>query len=170
MGPKHNFNAISRPDESLEQFQSRVADERHKKRSETTYSDEQISTFLGDLRRVGPTKPVGYLPISTITDICKFDPAAIEAELNARGLKTLVLGREECRVPAGALYAYDETALGSFLRERESVLRAASWPTEPEAFVRHLKALAPWRTELFDLVADAFGDKKNPGRTDAPSS
>jgi hypothetical protein len=65
------------------------------------------------------------------------------------------------------LYVWDQPALAALLRRRADVLQAAGWPVEPEAFVaRHREARAEPLTPLYDLIADAYGDRFNPGRTD----
>lgn len=150
----------------MEEFEQQL-----NKYSEKEYSEEEIKNLLDNLRRVGPEKPIGYLPISTLVDICKTDPATIEEELRQKGLKTIMLSCEESNIGyAGALFVYDEAALGLLLKTKEAILKAANWPTDPESFVRHLKVFAGHKTDLFDLVADAFGDKINPGRKNSPPS
>jgi hypothetical protein len=126
--------------------------------------EQGIGELLDDLRKVGPEKPLGYLPISTLVKICRVNLGQMEEELKQRGLKTVVLGEEESEVDGGALYAYDEQALSSLLENNRTTLQESGWPTEPEAFVQHLKVSAGHKTDLFDLIAEAFGDKTNPLR------
>lgn len=66
-----------------------------------------------------------------------------------------------------AIYAYHRAGLQRVLREHADVLRAAGWPTEPVAFIEATRRKrAPVQTRLYDCIADAYGDKLNPGRTD----
>jgi hypothetical protein len=127
----------------------------------------KIERILNDLRKVGKDKPLGYLPLSTIQEECRTDPDALESELRDKGIKTL-------RIPfnvddeAPALFAYDEAALTQHLNRNKQILESAGWPTEPEKFIDHLKVFAPHRSELFDVIADAFADADNPYRLHKP--
>ena len=133
-------------------------------KTQTHISEKKVEDLLNDLRKVGPEKPIGYLPLSTLTEICHVDPKVMEEELKKQGLKILILTGEETRVVSGALYVYSEESLSQFLKEREAILKKAGWPITPDSFIRHLKFYADRKTDLFDLIADAFGDKTNPGR------
>lgn len=68
------------------------------------------------------------------------------------------------------VYAWHPEALGALLRANALVLRRAGWPVRAGAFVKRVrkKRVRP-KTPLYDLVADAYGDKTNPGRTDVLS-
>lgn len=134
--------------------------------SEESFPSKEIERMLNDLRLVGPNKPVGYLPLSTITGICKTDVAKLTQDLEQKGLKTIIFNQQESNVGGGALYAYDENALHKLLDTNKNLLTNSGWPTEPELFIRNLKNHAERKTELFDLVADSFGDKTNLGRRD----
>ena len=69
------------------------------------------------------------------------------------------------RVPF--LYLYDVHALQELLQRNLDVLEAAGWPTDPEEFILRMNTEdAPLGTPLYDLIADAFGDKDNPCRSD----
>ena len=125
---------------------------------------ERIDKILGHLRQVGPQKPLGYLPIETLIKTCKVSPESIEEELHEKGLKTLKLQDEETNVVGGALYAYDENALQELLTTHQELLEKEGWPSENEPFIRHLIVHADQKTDLFNLIADAFNDQTNPGR------
>ena len=65
------------------------------------------------------------------------------------------------------VYVWHEPSLARLLKANAATLVAAGWPTTPEAFVQHHHRVdAPNRTPLWDLVAAAYGDFTNPGRTD----
>ncbi len=123
-------------------------------------------SILRDIKEVGSNKPLGYLPLDTITDLCKEDPEKLAQEAEAKGLRTLiVMDREICEIYSGALYVWDEDALKQLLLKNEDVLKLADWPKEPEAFVRKsMIVTADGWTLLFDLIADAYADYTNPGR------
>lgn len=131
------------------------------------YHEVYIREILSDLSEVGPNKPLGYLPIDTLVEVCGVDIEAYKHTLNQQGLKTLQLSMKESNVGwNGALFAYHEESLKQLLEERKSVLIDYHWPTDPEQFVRHLNVPAPSKTPIFDLIADAFNDRFNSGRTD----
>ncbi|MBI2472946.1 hypothetical protein HYV70_00110 [Candidatus Uhrbacteria bacterium] len=137
-----------------------------KKYEPVEYTKEMIDGLLDDLRKVGPEKPLGYLPIRTLNEF-GIRPEMLQEQLDRLdGVKTLMLSEEESRKAGGALYAYHESSLKKFLEENRQILIEIQWPTDPEEFIRSLKNTVPEKTALFDLIADAFCDKTNPGRRD----
>lgn len=64
-------------------------------------------------------------------------------------------------------YVWHEAGLRHLLSARRALLQQHGWPTEPLPFINHaMTHHAPIQTPLYDLVADTYGDKLNPGRTD----
>lgn len=123
--------------------------------------------MLEDLYKVGKAKPLAYETQAELAGSCGHDLQKLAAELAAAGRKILLLSDRETVIYSGALYVYDEEALAFLLAKRAAVLRDAGLPATPEAFVRAVAARwIPEKTALFDLIADAFGDKEHPGRTD----
>lgn len=128
-------------------------------------NEQEKIKLLNDLYQVGPQKPLGYLPLDTLTDVCKVNPEKLEQELQSKGLKTIQLDENESRIAhKGALFAYDENALQQLLDKHCDILEKSGWPNTAEAFIRNLKIRVEAKTDLFDLIADAFGDKKNSQR------
>ena len=125
---------------------------------EKQYSEAEKLRMLNDLRGVGESKLVGYLPKSTLVDICGVTVEEMKTELGARGLVVVDLDESESSINSGAIYVYEPTALAKLLQSNKHILEKNGWPTEPDAFVRHLKVYAKDK-DLFGLVADAFGDK-----------
>jgi hypothetical protein len=118
--------------------------------------------YLNDLLDVGPKKPLGYLPLSTIRGHCKVNPEDIAQYLQQKGMEVRLWHESFCRVSSGALYAYDAKALQDLLDKNAPILTEAKWPTAAEQFVNHVATeLAPSYTPLFDVVADAFADQNN---------
>lgn len=118
-----------------------------------------MQDFLTDLRTVGPLKPLGCLPISTLVDICRVTPEEMREELEEKGLVVVQLSNEESSIASGALYAYHEQALSGVLQAGKDILKKNNWPTEPREFVCHLKILAK-DPELFTLIMKAFADPR----------
>lgn len=133
--------------------------------SDPTYSSKKMEETLDYVRKVGPQKPMGYLSFNTIKK-CGTTVEELRKELEQCGLKTIFLTEEECAVHDGALYAYDEKALSELLQKNKDILEKVGRPTDAESFIRHLKPSALPKTDIFNIIADAFGDKTNPGRTD----
>lgn len=124
--------------------------------------------YFDDLDRVGPQKPLGFLPLRTITDFHHQDPLVVAQNAQNRGLLAIIIEEKDCMVYTGALCVADENALGQLLNARSDVLEKYNWPKEPEAFMRKVCGVfAPEKTPLYDLIADAFADYTNPYRTDS---
>jgi hypothetical protein len=51
-------------------------------------SESERQALLRSLTEVGPSKPVGYLPLYTINDFVQLTPEAVAAAATARGLAT----------------------------------------------------------------------------------
>jgi hypothetical protein len=47
--------------------------------------DSERSTILSSLIQVGPSKPIGYLPLYTIRDVLQMEPHALAHDAGARG-------------------------------------------------------------------------------------
>jgi len=129
----------------------------------TKESEQKVAKTLDDLRLVGPDKPVGYLPLDTLIDECQVNPLVLAAELRQKGLQTMILNEETSGVhDRGALYAYDPLSLQALLDSNRQTLETAGWSTDPQAFILSLKDFVPQGTDLFDLIAAAFGTKAHP--------
>lgn len=120
---------------------------------------------LKDLLNVGPQKPLGYLPLEYIERYRT--PEALQRELEERGLivKTYAMPN----VPSlKFMFAYDQTALQKLLDENISVLKEARCPRNAEKFVERIAigGTVDAYTGLFTLIATAFGDLANPGRSE----
>lgn len=122
--------------------------------------------YSDDLTRVGPTKPMGYLPLSTVVD-CGHNPHELVDALQKKGQVAFLLSESDTSVGGGVLVCYHEPSLTAFLSipNNKKILDDAGWPTTADTFARRvLKDTAPQKTLLFDLIADAFADYTNPLR------
>jgi hypothetical protein len=81
-------------------------------------TEGERQTLLRCLAEVGPSKPVGYLPLRTIKDFVQLSPKAVAAAATARGLATAQFGPNTCCIKSGALYVYDREALAKLLQAR----------------------------------------------------
>ena len=122
--------------------------------------DFSVEGLLKDLRDVGSQKPMGYLPLSTITELCNTTWEALAAEAHAKGLQAMDFHRDP-----PALSVWDEKALQRLLDSKRDVLTQAGWPTSAREFAEHVFIEdVPEQTPLYDLIADSYGDYRNPGR------
>ena len=115
--------------------------------------------LLRSLSRVGPNKPVGYLPLYTLTDVAQLAPERVAADAIARGLAAVRFGPDECCIQSGALYIYDRAALATVLRGQTDTLAAEGIPSDPDRFVAYIAAtwLEPSHS-AYAIIAAAFGD------------
>jgi hypothetical protein len=108
---------------------------------------------------VGPTKPVGYLPLYTVEQFVQLTPEAVAAAAIARGLAVAQFGPAACCIKSGALYVYDRKALADLLQESADAVAAAGLPSDPDRFVAHIAAV--WfdmAHPAYSLIARAFGE------------
>lgn len=122
--------------------------------------------LLRDIFAVSAAKPVGFVPLGAVRAAGQA-VADVARELRATGLQALVLPEKDCQFYTGALFVWQAQALQAVLDRHAATLGDAGWPATAEAFIRHIaRHWAPEKTALYDAVADAFGDKANPCRTD----
>ena len=128
----------------------------------------ETKPYFDDLQRIGPQKPLAYLPLPTIRFCNRENPFILQKEAINRGLLAIIFDEKDPRVIGGALYIADRQALGQLLDSRKKVLDQSGWPSDPEEFVKrvYIDWTTPSKTDLFDVIADAFGDYTNPNRTD----
>jgi len=127
-------------------------------RSVTAAADSGLS----HLRQVGPNKPMGYLPLSTIRDRGT-DPEVVLAELQGRNVSATVLPEAACHVRGGALFAYSPRALQLLLDANQEILKQAAWPTVADAFaerVAKVPVLQEKQPELYRLIGLAYADPR----------
>jgi hypothetical protein len=98
----------------------------------------QRNTILSSLTQVGPTKPVGYLPLDTIRGVLQMHPYALAQDAQVNGLSAAMFGPEQCCIKSGALYVFDRRSLERLLRSSKSILSASCWPLDPDQFVARI--------------------------------
>ncbi len=115
--------------------------------------------FLTDLRDVGPSKPLGYLPVETI-EARGGIVADVTTRLHERGLWARALHHGV--VVGGALYASDLGALQKLLDGHKGVLRDVRWPLDAERFIKYVATVqvADEASALYSLIAIAFRDDR----------
>lgn len=129
--------------------------------------ERDIRKGLEQIRNLGPYKPLGYLPTGSLSSYFRSN---VEDEIE-RAKKSSYAFQLFPEAPIlggdGILFVYDRESLQSLLDEHSDVLNEAGWPKDADSFVERVSnEWAPPKTKLKDLVADAFGDKKDIDRTD----
>lgn len=128
--------------------------------------------FYDDIQRVGKDKPIGYLPLSVVKDLNHEDPAEIMKQAREKGFYTEILQNDDpdSRISKdGWLFVADLDSLQNLLDKNADLLNEYGWSGDPIKFIKRIttnRGTAFPKTKLFDLIADAFGDFHNPGRTD----
>ena len=126
---------------------------------EIILDDKMRSAILHSLMAVGPSKPIGYLPIYTIKRFLKTSPKALAASAARRGLATAQFTTKTCRIKSGAFYVYDRIALEILLNEQAEAVQAAGLPSNAGTFVAHIAAV--WYDTghpAHGIIATTFGE------------
>lgn len=125
------------------------------------YSDSQIQDMLDDLYNVGKLKMLGYLPLRTLTDICKKNVDELKQELNEKGLFVQIFRPDECNVFSGAMYVADLNQLQNFLsaHDQKKILDSENWPHDAILFINQVATVnAEHETDLDLLIAMTFNN------------
>lgn len=137
-------------------------------------STETPEEVMRDLRDVGPAKPMGYLPLQSITEFCGIPLADAIEEAQVRGLTWCVFEESpDSHIVSGALYVWDRAALGALLQVNRDILAIAEWPLDPDDFVAKVDRVTVYEDifpALYELIGAAFADERfrEPRRTKRP--
>lgn len=126
-----------------------------------SFSDSEIKNMLDDLYNVGKSKMLGYLPLRTLTDICKKNIDELKQELTEKGLFVQIFLPEECNIFSGAMYVADLNQLQRFLstHNQKNILDSEDWPDNPKLFINYVARVnAEYETELYFLIAMTFNN------------
>jgi hypothetical protein len=120
---------------------------------------DDVASILNAHRRLGPHKPVSYLPIRTIESVLGLSVGEYRAMIEQAGFRCLVIPANESCIASGSVHAYSEFALADVLSAHATALSEHGWPTSSEAFVRRIAA--EWLEDghpVLPIVQIAFGD------------
>lgn len=122
-------------------------------------------SLMDDLYRVGPDKPIGYLPVRSIYDRGEH-PDTVATLSQERGLS--IFWREprdddfgRSVGDTGDLYVFDTLALTELLQRHASILQKHQWPITPADFVARVAVVnvdSKRQADLYRLIAHAFSD------------
>jgi hypothetical protein len=122
--------------------------------------------ILNDVRNVGPAKPVGYLPLSTIRAYGG-NIRTLASEAKRKDFIVRLFCEGEAPIVSGALFVASPVALTKLLKKHKDTVAAFGWSSNPETFLEEIATRqATPKTKLYDVVADAFADYENQNRTD----
>jgi hypothetical protein len=117
------------------------------------------NAILSGLARVGPGKPIGYLPLYTIRDVLEMEPTAIVREAEGKGLSAALFGPDQCCIKSGALYLFDRQALGQLIESSKTILSAGNWPLDPDQFVSRIaREWIDGEDPVTAVIRRAFGE------------
>ena len=121
--------------------------------------ETERARILSDHTRVGPSKPISYLPIRTVEKVLKIDIEEYVRLVSDEGGVCAVFSEADTCIESGAVYAYDQAALATLLWAHSSLLGEHGWSNEPATFVKRLAA--EWLDEkhpLMDVIKRAFAN------------
>jgi hypothetical protein len=118
-----------------------------------------IASILNAHLRLGPHKPVSYLPIRTIESVLGLSVGEYRAMIEQAGFRCLVIPANESCIASGSVHAYSEFALADLLSAHAIALSEHGWPTSSGAFVRRIAT--EWLEDghpVLPIVRIAFRD------------
>src|ERR1700739_4609830 len=98
-------------------------------------STEERKRIMVSITGVGLRKPIGYLPLNTITNFLEVSADTLADDARSRGLATVTLTRDKCCINSGALYVYDYDSLAKLLLAFAETLSGCGLSTDPDEFV-----------------------------------
>jgi hypothetical protein len=120
---------------------------------------EVAKVILLEHLKVGPEKPVSYLPIRTVENVLGITLSAYRLLIENQGNRCAVFQPEDCCINSGAIYAYSEPDLVNILRNNHEVLIKHGWPIVPSDFIRRIAS--EWLGEespIEPIVRKTFGE------------
>jgi hypothetical protein len=125
----------------------------------TIGGEKERQSIIASLAAVGATKPLGYLPLATITYHLDLGVDAVVVRFEKQGLKAKVFRADECCIKSGALYVFDPLALQKVLDTASNVLKDNSWPVFAELFVNQVaKKWIDSNHPVYTVIRRAFGE------------
>ncbi|MBI4175080.1 hypothetical protein HY523_00510, partial [Candidatus Berkelbacteria bacterium] len=135
-------------------------------------ASHKLGTFLeylprigDDLLKVGPHKPLGYLPAAYFEHVFggqSPDDFFRERQRINPNLRLKVYGPDSHSKFVEPIYLYDMAALADFLRSplHAKILAYYGWPTDPDQFVEFVSTTTGSAGPLYRLIGQAFADPR----------
>ncbi len=120
---------------------------------------EKVAELWADLNKVGKTKALGYLPVSTLVYILRVtDLNELANSYQEKGLKTKFMYRKNGQL--FNLTVWDEQMLQQHLDKNSDLIINEGWPSEADAFVKKANTTIAEKGPLYDIIARAYNDKR----------
>lgn len=120
--------------------------------------------LLSHLYDVGRSKSLGYLPLSTLTEVCDTSIQTIIDYAKAKNLEHRIYTQEECDIGSGAIFVYDERMLLGILQSNKETLAQAKIPTDNVMDYIHYINKVPVLEEKYPLAYRVIGKTFNDPR------
>jgi hypothetical protein len=120
---------------------------------------EDAKRLVDNHLKIGPEKPVSYLPIKTVEKVIGISVQDYMSLIERSGNEGIVFGAEDCCINSGAVYAFNCHYLSKILKDNQTILSEHGWPATPVDFI--LRIAAEWVDEespIMPVIRKAFGD------------
>lgn len=123
--------------------------------------EESVESILSDLYDVGIRKSLGYLPLSTLKDICKTSIQDIKDFAIKKGLGCVLY---ENVSSSGEIYVYHEKILMDILKTNKDILLKAGIPIENVLdyikYIAHVTIYQEKYPEAYAIIGKTFNDSR----------
>jgi len=133
----------------------------------TLNSPKDNHYVVKDLLSIGNNKPLGYLPLDTITKDEFGGYEGIVKDIiswsDSKKYEHILCSEDECSVSSGALYIYDPISLKNILTEYKDILVNAGIPTTPNEYVTYIKKNTVYERkwpEAYVVIGLTYGDSR----------
>lgn len=115
--------------------------------------------------RVGPEKPVSYLPIYTIEKVLGLRVEEYISLIECNGGRSSMFTSQICCIKSGAVYAYSYEDLKAILEYNRDALIRHGWPVSCGRFIERIAyAWLENDNPIMPIIKSAFGESNGPQR------
>ena len=114
---------------------------------------EDAKRLVDNHLKIGPEKPVSYLPIKTVEKVIGITVQDYMSLIERSGNEGIVFGAEDCCINSGAVYAFNCHYLSKILKDNQTILSEHGWPAIPVDFIRELLLSGSMKKVLLCLLS-----------------